>query len=96
MSALYTPGPWEKVEDKAIVRGNRRFIADCQREPRGTKKAQEEDGANAHLIHGAPDLLAASSELLDILRDMPRGPQHEAMIKLCHAITKAKGEEMPQ
>ena len=41
------------------------------------------------------ELLAASSELLDILRDMPKGPQHEAMIKLCHAIAKAKGEEVP-
>jgi hypothetical protein len=45
--------------------------------------------ANAALFVAAPDLLTAATELMDILREMPKGPQHDAMIKLHNAIAKA-------
>ena len=30
----------------------------------------------------APELLSASLSLMDVLRGQPKGPQHEAMVKL--------------
>jgi hypothetical protein len=41
------------------------------------------------LTDAAPELLAASVALMDVLRDQPKGPQHEAMVRLADAITKA-------
>lgn len=56
---------------------------------RGSPSTPETITANAKLFLAAPELLAASFDLLEILRDMPKGPQHDAMVKLHHAIAKA-------
>lgn len=53
----------------------------------------EDIPGNAHLIAAAPDLYEAAEELMEILRGMPLGPQHNAMVKLHNALAKARGEK---
>ena len=54
-----------------------------------TSQSAEKLGISEKPIH---QLLEAAQELMDILRWMPVGPHHNAMIKLANAITKATEE----
>lgn len=92
MNTSHTPGPWNfshgRISSRAHQTAKDLRLAvicdlDMENDPHG------EQTANAALIAAAPDLLQASFELLEILRDMPKGPQHDAMVKLHHAIAKA-------
>jgi hypothetical protein len=92
MNTPHTPGPWNfshgRISSRAHQTSRDLRLAvicdlDMEYDPHG------EQAANARLIAAAPELLAASSELLEILRDMPKGPQHDAMVKLHHALAKA-------
>jgi hypothetical protein len=59
----------------------------------------ELDGlSQLHVLAGKPnlqpihELLEAAQELMDILKWMPKGPHHNAMIRLDKAIAKATEE----
>jgi hypothetical protein len=94
MNTPHTPGPWRHgvsypdgidiIKDEAHPT-HQPYWTVCKV---NTCMGSESE-ANARLIAAAPELLAASFELLEILRDMPKGPQHDAMVKLHHALAKA-------
>lgn len=42
------------------------------------------------LLATAPELLDAADALMDVLRELPRGPQHDAMVNLHYIIAKAR------
>lgn len=78
----HTAAPWYQTDDLTVRDSDGWIIASIRNRCEATE-------ANARLIAAAPDLLAASVDLLEILRGLPKGPQHHAMIALCAAIEKA-------
>ena len=82
MTTKHTPAPWHATDDLTVRDNDGWLIASIRNRCESTT-------ANARLVAAAPDLLAAASELMEVLRSMPKGPQHDAMILMHHAIVKA-------
>ena len=89
MTTKYTQTIWWQGEDNPLkIYGNYTSIASVDGVHATGARTHEEALANARLIAAAPELLSASLSLMDVLRGQPKGPQHEAMVKLAEAIAK--------
>jgi hypothetical protein len=66
MSAKHTPGPWALREDSCVIVDS---VVGYPIAGTRTKRPEDENRANAHLISAAPDLLEALQEITDDYSD---------------------------
>ena len=105
MSAKHTLGPWKLSAPGNKITGGGITIAHVYGHSPETRRATDrsattEDAANARLIAGAPELLAASQNALNVLAALATGQlsgigrDSAAMQELRAAIARATGEDV--
>jgi hypothetical protein len=87
--AGHTPGPWKAIPNVLDSAAQSMVILDAQGKP----LAMAYDAANAPLIQGAPDLIAALERLLPILdNDGPLPRAYDDVGEIARAaIARARG-----